>query len=211
VIVGDCETFGVRLIGCVAFAKPKSSTFTVPSSRTFISAGFRLRWLTPCSHAAFKGLGNLGGDRERFVKRNWTLRDAVRERRPLDQLHDESRDAVALFEAVNLADVGMVQRGENLRLAFEAREPVAIKSEELGEDLQCDGAIELRVMRAIDLAHAARADGSKNLVRAEARAGVRARLSWIIRGGTAAETKLLLLDADMATDNCCENRSLLGD
>jgi hypothetical protein len=31
----------------LAFAKPKSSTFTVPSSRTLMFAGFRSRWTIP--------------------------------------------------------------------------------------------------------------------------------------------------------------------
>ena len=40
------------LPGRSAFASPKSSTFTVPSSRTLILAGFRSRWMTFCSCAA---------------------------------------------------------------------------------------------------------------------------------------------------------------
>ena len=36
----------------IAFAKPKSSTFTVPSSRTLMLAGFRSRWTMPRSCAA---------------------------------------------------------------------------------------------------------------------------------------------------------------
>ena len=31
----------------MAFASPKSSTFTVPSSRTLTFAGFRSRWMMP--------------------------------------------------------------------------------------------------------------------------------------------------------------------
>jgi hypothetical protein len=40
------------LIGSIAFASPKSSTFTVPSSRTLMFAGLRSRWMIPCSCAA---------------------------------------------------------------------------------------------------------------------------------------------------------------
>ena len=36
----------------MAFASPKSSTFTVPSGRTLMFAGFRSRWTMPCSCAA---------------------------------------------------------------------------------------------------------------------------------------------------------------
>jgi hypothetical protein len=43
VIVGDCEVLGETSAGSNALANPKSSTFTVPSSRTFTLAGFRSR------------------------------------------------------------------------------------------------------------------------------------------------------------------------
>ena len=38
--------------GSSALANPKSSTLTVPSSRTLMLAGFRSRWMIPCSCAA---------------------------------------------------------------------------------------------------------------------------------------------------------------
>ena len=42
---------------------------------------------------------------------------------------------------------------------------------DVGQDLERDVAIQLRVARAIDLAHAAGAEGGEDFVRAEARAG----------------------------------------
>ena len=65
----------------------------------------------------------------------------------------------------------MVQRGEQLRLALEAGEAVWIDSEEFGQDLQRDVAIEPRVARAIHLAHATRADQGDDFVGAEPGAG----------------------------------------
>jgi hypothetical protein len=62
----------------------------------------------------------------------------------------------------------MVERGEHLRLAFEARKPVGIERVALRQDLQRDVAIELRVTRAIHLAHPARTNRRKYFVRAEA-------------------------------------------
>ena len=38
--------------GSIAFARPKSSTFTVPSARILMLAGLRSRWMMPCSCAA---------------------------------------------------------------------------------------------------------------------------------------------------------------
>jgi hypothetical protein len=53
VIVGDAVSCGLMAdAGSIAFAKPKSNTFTVPSSRTLMFAGFRSRWMIPCSWAA---------------------------------------------------------------------------------------------------------------------------------------------------------------
>ena len=39
-------------VASTAFAKPKSSTFPVPSGRTLLFAGLRSRWMIPCSCAA---------------------------------------------------------------------------------------------------------------------------------------------------------------
>ena len=60
----------------------------------------------------------------------------------------------------------MIQRRERLGLPLETREPLRISSEELWEHLDRDVAIQLRVARAIYLAHAARAESAQNLVRA---------------------------------------------
>jgi hypothetical protein len=50
VMVGDCESSGDKAsVGSVAFASPKSSTFTGPSGRTLMFAGLRSRWMMPCS------------------------------------------------------------------------------------------------------------------------------------------------------------------
>jgi hypothetical protein len=47
----------------------------------------------------------------------------------------------------------MVERREHLRLTLEPREAFRVGRENFGEDFQRDVAIELRVARAIDLAH----------------------------------------------------------
>jgi hypothetical protein len=59
--------------------------------------------------------------------------------------------------------VGMIERGEQLRLALEAREPLGVPREEIREDLEGDIALQLRVAGAIDLAHPARPDGASDL------------------------------------------------
>ena len=49
VIVGDADSPLAAPSLAIAFASPKSKTFTVPSPLTLIFAGFRSRWMTPCS------------------------------------------------------------------------------------------------------------------------------------------------------------------
>ena len=46
---GESDT--LALAGCVSkiFASPKSSTFTVPSGRSLMFAGFRSLWMIPFS------------------------------------------------------------------------------------------------------------------------------------------------------------------
>ena len=53
VIAGNIVALALDAItGSIAFARPKSSTFTVPSSRTLMFAGFRSRWMMFYSWAA---------------------------------------------------------------------------------------------------------------------------------------------------------------
>ncbi len=80
------------------------------------------------------------------------------------QLHHERRDLVGLFEAVHLRDVGMVERREQMRFALEPRAAIGTAGECARQDFDRDVAPELCVPRAIDLAHAARADPRLDLI-----------------------------------------------
>jgi hypothetical protein len=55
------------------------------------------------------------------------LRDPIGERWTLDELQDERRDAVRVFEAVDAADVRVIQCRERLRFALKARNPFGIQ------------------------------------------------------------------------------------
>jgi hypothetical protein len=74
----------------------------------------------------FECLGNLLGDRERLIHWDGPLRDAVGERRPFHKLHDERLHAVRLLEAVNVSNIGMIERGEELRLSLKSSEPIRV-------------------------------------------------------------------------------------
>ena len=47
-------------------------------------------------------------------------------------------DAAGVFETVDAGDVGMIQRRQEFRLALEAREPIGISGERVGQDLDRD-------------------------------------------------------------------------
>ena len=56
---------------------------------------------------------------------------------------------------MDVRDIRMIQRGECLRFAGESRQPLSVRGEQLGQDLDRHVAIELRVSGAIHLAHSA--------------------------------------------------------
>ena len=64
----------------------------------------------------------------------------------------------------------MTQRGERLGLALEPLLQIRVRGDVLGEDLDGDGAVQARVGRFVDLAHAPRANGGSNRVGTEPRA-----------------------------------------
>ena len=97
--------------------------------------------------------------------------DPLRQILALDEFHRERAHAVAVFEAVNLRDVRMVERRERLRFAREAREAIGVVGERVRQDFKRDVAVELRITRPIDLPHPAFTDLGRDDVDAEAGAG----------------------------------------
>ena len=122
VIVGDVRRRrrAGRRSGSSRLAKPKSSTFTVPSGRTLMFAGFRSRWMMPCSCAASsasaicRAMGSASsiGIGPRAIRCDRVL--------ALDQLHHQRADAVGVLHPVDGRDVRMIQRGERLPLRAES-------------------------------------------------------------------------------------------
>jgi len=55
-------------------------------------------------------------------------------------------------------DIGVRQRSQQAGFALETRSPFRIAREQIWKDLDGDLTTELRVVRAVDLAHAARAN-----------------------------------------------------
>ena len=119
----------------------------------------------------FERLGDLPGDGQDFLDGQRPVRDSFRERRSLDQLHDEGVHAVRLFEPVDRRNVGVVQRREQFGFALKASKPVAIPRERERQNLDRDLAFQLRVRRTKHLPHATLADLGRDLVDAETSSG----------------------------------------
>src|SRR5262249_47238842 len=111
---------------------------------------------------------DLSRDRERLVDGQGSARDAVGKRRPLDELHDEKRSVVALLDAVDVRDVGMVQRRQDLRFAAEPRKTIRIVCNGGQQNLDGDAAIQLRIVRVIHSAHPAFTQLLDDAIRADA-------------------------------------------
>ena len=89
-----------------------------------------------------EGVGNLFRDADRFVDSERSLLEFLLERLALNQLHHDAGRPVHLLEAVDLRDVRMVQRGEDLCFPLESRKAVGVVGEVLGEQLQRDVALQ---------------------------------------------------------------------
>jgi hypothetical protein len=118
-------------------------------------------------------------DQQPLVERNGPARDTLGERRSVDQLEDERGDAARVFEAVDAADVRVVQRREDLRFASKARHAFGIVRERRRQDVHRDIAMERGVAPPLDLAHLANPELGEHFVGAETG-------SWYQRHGLGA-------------------------
>ena len=155
--MGECVSVGASAAsGSVALARPKSSTFTVPSSRTLMFAGFRSRCTMPRSCAASSAsaicfaivsvLLPAGRDTDRAnCRRPSTARRRASHR---DQLHhDDWRiGTVEAFQSVDLRDVRVIQLREELGLAPETCEAFGVSSEGRWQDLNRDLTLQPRMV-----------------------------------------------------------------
>jgi hypothetical protein len=83
---------------------------------------------------------------------------------PLDQFHDQRSDAVNVFQSINRCDVRVIEAGEHFGFALKALEAIGIPGHGFRKDFDRDLPLQLRVVRAIHLAHSACAENRKNFV-----------------------------------------------
>ncbi len=129
------------------------------------------RLQVPMDHAALVGggqrLGQIGGEAEEVFGRQALVGDRLAERLAVDQLHGQKTDPVVFFDRVDGDDVGVIERREHLRLAFESRQPSGTAGLGSRQHLDRDPAVEAGIYAGVDLPHAAGADGADDLVGAE--------------------------------------------
>ena len=78
---------------------------------------------------------------------------------------------IGVADLVDRDQVRMVQARGGAGLVGESREPLGVAGERFGQHLQRDGAVELDVLGAIDLAHAAASEQRPDPIPAERCAG----------------------------------------
>src|SRR6185295_857419 len=106
-----------------------------------------------------------------------TAHEALGEILALDQLHDErtgrgpSRNRWALDDSIDLRDVWVIESGQHLRLAREARQPIRVAGKQLRQNLQRNVAVERTVAGTIHLSHAASPKRGDDFIGFEAGAG----------------------------------------
>jgi hypothetical protein len=77
-------------------------------------------------------IGELRRDGHGFSERNRSLADPIRERRALDQFHDDAGGPFLPsppLQPVDLRDVGMIECCEHLRFALEAHQTVGVSGQ----------------------------------------------------------------------------------
>ena len=120
--------------------------------------GLMSRWTMPFSCASCEPLSHLDRDGERLIDRERPPVDPLLEALPLDELHRDEGLPLVLVDLVYRADIGMVERGGGLRLVHEAGLGLLVAGELGMEELEGDGAIELRVLGLVHDAHPALAE-----------------------------------------------------
>ena len=88
----------------------------------------------------------------------------------LHQLHAQEVDSVGFLHRMDRDDVGVLQGGQDLSFSQEPSQQIAVARERIGQQLESDFALELRVSGSVYLAHATHTDAGEDLVGADSSA-----------------------------------------
>jgi hypothetical protein len=138
--------------------KAKIQQFDLALWRQLHVRGLQIAMNDATLMCVFKPFGDLLGKGQSFLQGKRPLPDALGERWPFDQFHHQGAPAVGFFDSVNRSNVGMVERGQDFRFAFEAGHAFRIAGKYFGQNFYGDVATQACVLRAINFAHAARAN-----------------------------------------------------
>jgi hypothetical protein len=110
--------------------------------------------------------------------------EALRERFTFDELQDERADVGGLLDAIDGADVGMIDGREQPRFAREACEAFGVVGEGARHDLDRDVAPQPIIVGAVDLSHAAGAQPPRHAV------GTETAIEQVVACGNACRGQL---------------------
>ena len=136
-------------------------------------------------------------------------RHAVGERVAFHQFHDQRDDAARLVHAKDGRDMGMLQGGQEPRLALEPRATLGVVRQRRGQHLDRDIAPQLAVVGPVHLAHPAAAEQREDRERADLLADERAGTGVSMRPATsaAAGVSRKALALDCASSDSTSRRS----
>ncbi len=118
-----------------------------------------------------QGVSDFDGDLEEIVERQRPSLQAMEKRFAFEEFHDQEVDAGLRADVIEMADIGMRNRGESAGFAFKAAFEFGAAGQVGRKDFDGDAAVEAGVARPVDFTHAACADGSDDFVRAESASG----------------------------------------
>jgi hypothetical protein len=117
--------------------------------------------------SGLEGVGDLPRHRERIGNRDRATAQTVRQGLTFDEFEHQGSDPFALFEAVDRADVRVIERREHTRFALESRESLGVGGECARQHLDGHVAPEARVARSIHLSHSAPAEKHLHVIDTE--------------------------------------------
>ena len=109
-------------------------------------------------------VGESAGDVDDLCGGQAAGRDEAVEGLAFDEFHGEEMDAVGFFDREDGDDVGVIEGGDGAGFALKTGEAVGIARHIGRQNLEGDVAVEFGVGGAIDLAHAAGAEGADDAV-----------------------------------------------
>ena len=112
-------------------------------------------------------VGELASKFENLFEGERTFFEALRKRLAFEALHDEIVGAILMANVIEHTDVRMIEAGDGFGFPFEALLVNGIIRNLRGKNLDRDGAVEARIARAKDFAHAARTQRGDNFIRTE--------------------------------------------